>query len=356
MIPSNSGEFYFQWHITDRCNYRCKHCYQDEYSGAQELDWKKLKSVADKIVLALKKWSVKGKIAITGGEPLLKLELFQLLDYLEDSPEVEHFEILSNGTLLTDEMVTRFKEYGKFHSFQISLDGSSPKTHDRIRGKGSFEKALDSIRLLRSKKVPVRLMFTIHRGNAKDISQLIDLAIDEDVDSITTERFVPTGSGKELSNLVLSPSELKDIYYDVSKRADEEYTKGTKLKILKHRSLWVLIDPDRSKIEANTPVHTDLGAMCSIGIDSLCILPDATVLPCRRLNIPIGNLLRDSVFKIWYTSDLLWQFRNKNNLKGKCHNCEFIPRCGGCRATAYAITGDYLAEDPQCWLQEQKIS
>ena len=89
--------------------------------------------------------------------------------------------------------------------------------------------------------------------------------------------------------------------------------------------------------------------MCSIGIDSITIMPDGTVFPCRRLPMPIGNLHHESLFKIWYTSDLLWEIRNKNNLKGKCNNCELIPRCSGCRAIAYALTGDYLAEDPQCW-------
>lgn len=343
------NEFYFQWHVTDRCNFRCKHCYQDNYSGSSELAWDSLKVVADKLLFALQKWHARGKISITGGEPLIKNELFLLLDLLDDSPEIEHFEILSNGTLLTNETVHRLKRYNRFHSFQISLDGGSAEVHDKVRGDGSFKQALKAIRLLRSEGIPVRLMFTIHRGNASDVPCLIDLAIAEDVDSITIERFVPIGSGKELSDLVLLPDEIKNIYQYVSSRADEEYAKGTRLKILKFRSLWILIDPDRSKSTANTPVYTDLGAMCSIGIDSLCVLPDATVLPCRRLNIPIGNLLTDSVFKIWYTSDLLWQLRDKRNLKGKCKGCELVPRCGGCRATAYAVTGDYLAEDPQCW-------
>jgi len=343
------NDFYFQWHITDRCNLRCKHCYQTEYSDARELTIDELKKIADKVCLALTKWNARGKIAITGGEPLLRDDLPELLEYLQESPAVAQFEVLSNATLLTSETVQLLKTFSKFHSFQISLDGGTEETHDSIRGTGSFAKAITGIRLLRANNIPVRLMFTIHRGNAKDISRLIELAIEEDVDAITIERFVPTGSGSALSHLVLSPTELRDIYQYVAGRADEEYEKGTKLKILKFRSLWVLLDPERSKAAIETPVHTDLGAMCSIGIDSLCILPDATVLPCRRLGIPIGNLLEDSVFKIWYTSDLLWQLRNKDNLKGKCNECELIPRCGGCRATAYAMTGDYLAEDPQCW-------
>ncbi len=314
------------------------------------MNWDELRAVADKILLALEKWGAKGKIAITGGEPLIKQELFQLLDYLSDSSQVEHFEILSNGTLLDDEVASRIKQYNKFHSFQISLDGGSEEVHDRIRGEGAFKKALHAIRLLRKQHIPVRLMFTIHRGNSMDIDALIDLAIEEDVDAITIERFVPAGSGADLENLVLSSDEIKEIYKYISERADKEYKKGTKLKILKYRSLWILLHPERCVADLNTPVHIDHGAMCSIGIDSLCILPDATVLPCRRLNLPIGNLMEDSIFKIWYTSDLLWTLRNKNNLKGKCQSCNFIPRCGGCRATAYALTGDYLAEDPQCWV------
>ncbi len=97
-----------------------------------------------------------------------------------------------------------------------------------------------------------------------------------------------------------------------------------------------------------------MGAVCSIGLDGICILPDATVLACRRLPIPIGNLKRDSLEKIWFTSDLLWQIADKRNLNGKCNSCEFITRCGGCRAIAYAYTGDYLATDPQCWKDDYK--
>lgn len=342
-------DFYFQWHITDRCNFRCKHCYQTDYSAARDLDLENLKLIADKLSDALIKWNVKGKIAITGGEPLLREDLFELLDYLENLDGVQQFEILSNAALLTPDMTERLKAYNRFHSFQVSLDGGTADIHDAMRGDGSFDLALQSIRILRAYAIPVRLMFTIHHGNVQDVPTLIDLAIAEDVDAITIERFVPTGSGADLASLVLSPDEIHSVYKYVAERADREFEVGTGLKILKYRSLWILLDPDRSKIARDSCVHTDLGAMCSIGIDSLCILPDATALPCRRLDIPIGNLLEDSVFKIWYTSDLLWQLRNKNNLKGKCNGCELIPRCGGCRATAYAMTGDYLAEDPQCW-------
>ncbi|MCG2778337.1 MAG: SPASM domain-containing protein, partial [Desulfobacterales bacterium] len=82
---------------------------------------------------------------------------------------------------------------------------------------------------------------------------------------------------------------------------------------------------------------------------ALTIMHDGTIYPCRRLPTPIGNALTDSFFKVWYTSEVLWNVRNHNNIKGKCADCELIPVCRGCRAMAYALTGDYLAEDPQCW-------
>ena len=177
---------------------------------------------------------------------------------------------------------------------------------------------------------------------------MIDLAIKEKVDTLTIERFVPEGKGAEVKDWFLTKEEVHKLFQYVSRRSDTEYQKGTALKILKYRTLWANIDPERAKT-TDVPLEIDLGAMCSIGIDSLTILSDGTVLPCRRLPIPIGNLKNDSIFKIWYTSDLLWKIRNKNNLKGKCNKCDLIPRCSGCRAIAYAVTGDYLAEDPQCW-------
>ena len=138
------------------------------------------------------------------------------------------------------------------------------------------------------------------------------------------------------------------MFSSIIKRSDEELSKDSDLVVLKLRTLWILCDPHRAE-NKNISLKEEVGASCSIGVDSLCILPDATVFPCRRLPISIGNLKEDSIFKIWYTSKVLWDIRNKKNLKGKCDDCEFIPRCSGCRATAYAMTGDYLAEDPQCW-------
>jgi radical SAM protein with 4Fe4S-binding SPASM domain len=347
-LDNDLDEFYFQWHITDRCNLRCPHCYQEEYNSKSELSLLDLRKIANQITIALKKWKMKGRIALTGGEPFLKGELFPLMEYLEQDESIWRIGILTNGVLIDQNIINRLKEFKKLYYVQISLDGATKETNDFIRGKGSFEKAIESFRILHKNGIKTRLMYTVHKKNYHEVPSLIDLAIDENITTITIERFVPEGKGAEHKEWFLSKDDIYRLFKEILNRAESEYEKGTPLKIIKYRTLWAMLDPDRTK-KSDVPLEIDIGGMCSIGIDSITIMPDGTVLPCRRLPIPIGNLLSDSIFKIWYTSDTLWKIRNKNNLKGKCNKCELIPRCSGCRAIAYAMTGDYLSEDPQCW-------
>ncbi len=229
------------------------------------------------------------------------------------------------------------------------MEGASPESNDAIRGKGTFQKLIRAIRLLRSGGVSVNIMFTLQRRNVRDIPSLIDLATAEGINNLTIERFVPIGSGSRISNQLLSPEEIKHVFEYVSKRAEQETNRDGLTSLARSRPLWVMCNQNTDSIGDDISVECAAGGICSIGLDGLCILPDATVLACRRLPIPIGNLKKDSLLKIWHTSDLLWQIRDKRNLKGKCNSCKFITCCSGCRAMAYACTGDYLAEDPQCW-------
>jgi len=343
----NRTEFGFQWHITNRCNLRCTHCYQEDYSGSNELDIDGLKQIADEIVRTLAKWGKQCDIAITGGEPLLKEGVFPLINYLESFDEIASVDILSNGTLINEGIVEQIRDLKKVRCIQISLDGASVESNDAIRGKGTFGKALTSIRLLRKSGISVNIMFTLQRRNVRDILSIIDLAVAKGVSSLTIERFVPTGSGAKIRDELLSPEEIKRVFGYISERAEQEINRGGLTSISRSRPLWVMCN--RSSLGADMTDNDATGGICSIGLDGLCILPDATVLPCRRLPIPIGNLKDDSLLKIWHTSDLLWEIADKRNLKGKCNSCEFITRCSGCRAMAYACTGDYLAEDPQCF-------
>ena len=150
---TNKAYFGFQWHITDRYNLRCTHCYQDDYSGSNELDLGGLKRIAVEIIRTLSIWNKVGDIAITGGEPLLKEEVFPLIHYLESADEIASLDILSNGTLINENIVEQIRDLKKIRCVQISLEGASPESNDRIRGKGTFKKAMASIGLLRKSAI-----------------------------------------------------------------------------------------------------------------------------------------------------------------------------------------------------------
>jgi MoaA/NifB/PqqE/SkfB family radical SAM enzyme len=303
----NKAEFGFQWHITDRCNLRCTHCYQEEYSGANELGLDSLKRIADEIITTLSKWNKRGDIAITGGEPLLKEEMFPLIHYLESADEIASLDILSSGTLINESVVEQIQGLKKLRCVQVSLEGASPETNDAIRGKGTFHKVVKGMRLLRSSGISVNIMFTLQRRNVGDIPSIIDLAVTEGISSLTIERFVPIGSGAKIRDELLPPEEIKRVFSYISERAEQEINRGGLISISRSRPLWVMCNRNTGILDADMSNKDTAGGICSIGLDGLCILSDATVLPCRRLPIPIGNLKKDSLLKIWHTSELLWQ-------------------------------------------------
>lgn len=333
-IPAAEEGFYFQWHFLESCNLRCIHCYQQGYA-TKELPREQIFQIALHLDNALSKWGKRGRISLTGGEPFLRKDL--LCDLLERFNSSEHFNwigILTNGTLIDDSIVDRLQAYDKLKEIQVSIDGATEMSHDKVRGSGSYARALEGIARLKVKGFTVSLMFTLHRLNQDEAEGVIDLAQQLGVDALTIERVTPMNDD-DRQRLFIEVETLQAIYKRIY-RKKLEAEKTSKLKIRVSRPLWNLIDEH-------------IGGFCPVGLSSLCILHDGTALPCRRMEIPLGNVLTDGLFKIWYTSQTLWKLRNKHLLQGKCHGCPTLGNCGGCRAIAYTINGDVMAEDPQCW-------
>lgn len=262
-------------------------------------------------------------------------KLFSLLYHMNSLQTIHHFDILTNGWLLDQGCVNELKELKKLRRVQVSLEAGNQKLNDRIRGKGSFEKTLSAIRLLKRNGFQVAVMMTISHINKNEVEPLIEVLKQERVDTFSAERFIPEGVGADLKDEFLAPEEVKDVFESIYSLAMKE----DGIRILLYRPLFALLNGSDPTV----------GALCSAGNNALTIMHDGTIYPCRRLPIPIGNAVSDSFFKVWYTSEVLWNLRNPGNIKGKCSGCDFIPVCRGCRAMAYALTGDYLAEDPQCW-------
>ncbi len=329
--------FYIQWHITNVCNLRCQHCYQDDFSKKGELDGSELKKVSDNFLTTIRDWDQKACVHLTGGEPFLKPELFPLLSDLDQQTMVEELGIITNGLTIDQEMMQRLSGFSKLKKIKISLDGGDAKTNDSIRQKGTFDKVMQNISLIKKeKRFEVILMFTAMKKNFKNLPSLFKLCQDLGVNGLIIERFIPLGRGREVMGEVLSKEEWKEM---IGMLLDFFSTEGEEHSFSPYQAFQVSFCEEEPEL---------LGAPCIVGVDGLCIMPEGNVFPCRRFPISIGNLLETPLKKIWEESDLLEKLRRKENLKGKCGNCE-MKHCRGCRSLALALTGDYLAEDPHCW-------
>jgi len=328
--------FHIQWHITNLCNLHCKHCYQEDFSKDNDLDWSGLKKISDNILTTIQEWDKKACIHLTGGEPLLKPELFLLLDELNQKPVVEELGIITNGLLFDREVVRRLSAFSKLKKIKISLDGADAETNDSIRQEGTFDKVIQNITLIRKEHAfEIILMFTVMKRNFRNLSSFFKLSRELGVNGFIIERFIPWGRGRERMEEVLDRGDWKELI----KILLDLFAIEERNTLLPYQAFQVSFNGEEPEL---------LGAPCVIGRDGLCIMPEGSVFPCRRFPISIGNLLKDSLKTIWEKSEPLEKLRRKESLKGKCGRCE-IKDCRGCRSLALALTGDYFQEDPHCW-------
>ena len=329
--------FYIQWHITNRCNLRCRHCYQDDFSKKGDLDWPHLRKVSDNVLSTMKEWGRTACIHLTGGEPLLKPELFPLLEELDRKPEVHELGIITNGVLLDRERVEKLSVFSKLKKLKISMDGADPAVNDAIRPEGTFRKVIENVsEIKRAGRFETQFMITVMRRNFRSFPSLIDLCQDLGIDGLIVERFIPWGRGRGIKDELLTREEWKELIGMFIEQFSIELSEG---ECFPYQAFEVIFNGDEMEL---------LGAPCVIGTDGVCILPDGSVLPCRRFPIPIGNMLTQPLKEIWNQSEILRQLREKSNLKGKCGRCH-MKDCRGCRSLALFSTGDHLAEDPHCF-------
>jgi radical SAM protein with 4Fe4S-binding SPASM domain len=334
------NQFHFQWHITNLCNLHCEHCYQDDFSTKRDLDWLGLRKVSDNLLHTLREWDQKACIHVTGGEPLLKSELLLLLDHLDQQAEVEELGIITNGLLMDRARMERLSDFSKLRKIKISLDGADAETNDTVRSKGVFEKVMQNIsRIRREKRFEIIVMFTVMKKNFRSLPSLFNLCRGSGINGLIIERFIPLGKGKGVIHEVLGRDEWNEMIGMLARFFSIEKEQGS---VLPYQAFQISFNGEEPEL---------LGAPCVIGVDGLCIMPEGTVFPCRRFPVSIGNLLQTPLKQIWDASGLLQKLRVKKNLKGKCGRCE-MEDCRGCRSLAFALTNDYLAEDPHCAYRE----
>ena len=336
-------DFFVQWHLTERCNLRCRHCYQS--GTVPEMSYEEICRAIDNIGKAFQSWVTEYEMEMspsfhfTGGEPLLRKDLFPILDYARQSGF--SISLMSNGTLIDSEMARRIRE-AQVNDVQISLDGLET-THDSLRGKGSFQRTLKGINNLVSQGVEANINLTVSRINMGQTGELVRLAEELGVSAIAFSRLVPTGRGKSLSGEALTRQEVAEFYGELRGYKD----KG-KVAVTSRDPLAAIADMDVDIPQAEMPIGG-----CAAGIFGVTITADGTIMPCRRMDLPIGNIKEVSFRELWAGSPVLWSLRRREDYHGGCGSCRYWAVCRGCRAIALAYARakgqeDYLGPDPQC--------
>lgn len=336
--------FYFQWHITKTCNCRCEHCYQFDYSNNNELDFKQLVKTFLEIKKfikyfyqnQLKKDKYIPTISLTGGEPFLRNDFLDLLKILSSNKDFFNFAILTNGTLITKEIATIIKKYG-ISFVQISIDGDE-QTHDKIRGIGTFKKAIQGIKYLRDENINVSISFTANKLNFKSFPLVVKLGKDLGVNNVWTDRIIPINDNKQLINL--SKEETKEYVNIINK--ERENNANENFTVSNYRPLQRI----------GTLYEKDLYS-CHAGFNNFTILENGDIYPCRRMPVKLGNILSDSLIDIYINNDYMKKLRFEYEIPPEdCKNCKIFENChGGSKCLSYAVYQNSNIKDPGCWLQ-----
>ncbi len=339
-------DFFIQWHLTERCNLRCRHCYQGRRTP-QEMTVDEVRHEIDRATEMFRAWErehgirVAPSVHFTGGEPLLYRGLWEVIAYTKGKGY--GVAMMTNGTLFNRDEAEKAAQIG-VSDIQVSLEGP-PDLHDSIRGKGNFTQMERGVGILFQAGNRVSANVTLSRLNYHQIEKTVEIARSMGFYGIGFSRVVPCGRGKSLINNLLTSEEVKSAYQKIQSlnRPSFEVVSGDPLA---GTLLGVKPAPGCSLTLAG----------CSAGFSGVTITCDGSVMPCRRIGLVAGNLKRKPLREIWASSELLWKLRERENYKGKCGTCSFWPSCRGCRAVAYNYSvaqgkPDLFADDPQCWVE-----
>ncbi|MDD5617107.1 MAG: heme b synthase [Candidatus Methanoperedens sp.] len=331
------------WELTNACNLACIHCRASAIIDPtpDELSTAEARHFVDELV------EYKPIIILTGGEPLLRSDVYDIAKYA--SGHGLRVVLATNGTLLTPDIAKKLKDAG-IQRVSISIDGSTKETHDNFRGEtGAFEAALRGIDILKNAGLSFQINTTITKRNLTEIPNIYELALTLGASALHIFLLVPTGRGEEIESEEIPPEEYERVlnwFYDKS-RTSRIQLKATcaphYFRIMRQRT-----KAEGIKITRETHGLEAMTKGCLGGSGFCFVSSTGNVYPCGYLPALAGNIRQKPFKMIWEKSKVFNDLRDPGKLKGKCGDCEYRAVCGGCRARAYAATGDYLDEEPYC--------
>lgn len=342
-MNKESTKFVIQWHLTHKCNLRCKHCYQEEYE--KDLDFKELIYIFSQIKTFFNKNNYKGHINFTGGEPLLCEHLWGLTSFCDNNGIT--YGILTNGTMINDRIIRNLKSCKNLSFIQISLDGSR-EIHDSIRGKGSFDKAVSGLKELKRAGIETMVSFTASNTNFGELKAVIRLCQKIGVDRFWTDRLVPMGNNSlDIMTNTMFKHYISILRKEIKRNELLRRLKLSKTYIHNNRAMQFMCNCDRYRNDRRDSMYK-----CSAGKRLLAILADGKLLPCRRLPIELGNLTNESLSEIIENSVVLSKIINDIDTCEDCNNCIFKDKCNsGAKCLTFAVKGEISGKDINCLMK-----
>lgn len=323
----------FGWGITDRCNLACPHCYSsvltatpDEVTTAEAL------SLIDE--LGALQFTI---IGWTGGEPLLRRDLEELIAYAKDKHQIRS-GITTNGVLLSAARARSLKEAG-VAAIQVSIDGASPETNRRMRlaTDTQFHKAVDGVRASKEAGIPTHMAMVLGQDNLDEAPRYLEFARSLQADSVRFCGFVPWGGGG-LSTVKLRlafTTRLADLNAMIERMQQSQ-------------DPIVMLDPGFGPLPPDYGFHE-----CIAGIDTCYLKANGDLYPCTAPlseQFCVGNIRRRSLTEMW-RDPLMRRLAeyDRSKIHGACRGCELFESClGACRGATFAHTGDLDASFPVC--------
>ena len=357
------------WNLTYRCNLACEHCYLDagvtplvgseNFADRSELGTEECFRVIDEIAA----FAPECVTILTGGEPLLRRDI---LEIVRRAAERGLWVVVgTNGVCITENVARRLAEAGA-RGLSLSLDALDPDRHDRFRKvRGAWRNTVDGAEILNRSRLPFIVQTTVGSHNLGELDAIADFAYDRLAAKVWNLYFlVPTGRGQFVSDIAPSQyDEVLDSLYRIQRKYDRRMLVNAKC--APHYIKTVLenaarpragqagaeADPIPTATEpTSVPFRTYSGGAggCPAGTHYMGIRPNGDVTPCPYLPVFAGTLRSSSLADLWTSSALFADIRRRSSLGGRCGECEMNGHCGGCRARAYGMTGDLMAEDPLC--------
>jgi len=293
-------------------------------------------------------------VIITGGEPLLRKDIFDLAR--NGTQKNLRMVMATNGTLITPRIAENIKSSG-IKRVSISLDGADAKAHDEFRKvPGAFEAALEGIDLLKKAKIEFQINTTVTRHNVHQVEEILNRAMKLDAVAHHIFLLVPTGRARDMVNQEIDSLEYEKLlrwFYNIRDKVPL-HLKATCAPHY-YRILRQEAHANGDKVDYNT-YGLDAVTRGCLGGTSFCFIShDGMVQPCGYLELNCGDLKNSSFETIWKDSNIFKEIRDFSAYKGKCGRCEYLKFCGGCRARAFEATGDYMAEEPLCIYQPSRV-